>query len=119
MRYFTIDEFKCPDCGRAEMNEDFLEMLDKARDIAGIPFVITSGFRCPSHNKKIGGRPNSAHLRGLAADIAVTNSRARFLILDALIKAGFRRMGIGKNFIHVDLDNTKPYPVIWTYYKEG
>ena len=115
MKHFSLSEFACPDCGRADMDNNFLEMLDKARDIAGIPFVITSGFRCPEHNKKVGGRPNSAHLRGLAADIRVRGNKQRFIILDALIKVGFKRIGVANDFIHVDCDLTKPYPRVWLY----
>ena len=116
MRFFKLAEFRCPCCGRADMNRDFLEQLDKARELAGVPFVITSGFRCPKHNKEVGGRPNSAHLRGMAADIAVPDNETRFRILYGLIKAGFKRIGIGKNFVHVDIDIvTKPYPRIWLY----
>ena len=32
----------------------------------------------------------------------------------ALIKVGFRRIGVGKSFIHSDLDNDKPN-AIWLY----
>ena len=55
MRYFTFDEFDSPDQpGSGEMMDlDFLAMLDEARDCAGIPFVITSGFRSVSHNKSL------------------------------------------------------------------
>ena len=116
MHFFKLAEFKCPCCGRCEMDNDFLQRLDKARELAGVPFVINSGFRCAKHNKKIGGVPNSAHLRGLAADIAVPDNETRYKILYGLIKAGFRRIGIAKNFIHTDIDIvTKPYPRVWLY----
>jgi uncharacterized protein YcbK (DUF882 family) len=98
------------------MDDDFLKRLDKARELAGVPFVITSGFRCPKHNKEVGGKPNSAHLRGLAADIAVADNETRYQIIYGLIKAGFKRIGIGKGFIHVDGDVvTKPFPRVWLY----
>ena len=115
MRHFSLDEFACPCCGRADMDEDFLEMLDEARSIAGLPFIITSGYRCARHNREVGGRPNSAHLRGLAADISVSNNNARFRILFGLIRAGFKRIGIAKDFIHADADLSKPYPTLWLY----
>jgi len=98
-----------------KMDKTFLLKLDEARERAGIPFVINSAYRSPEHNAKIGGKPNSSHLRGLAVDISVTNSRQRFIVLNALLEVGFTRIGIADTFIHVDLDNGKSKDVIWTY----
>ena len=117
-KYFKREEFTCPDCGQNEIKDELIEKLDKAREIAGVPFVITSGFRCPKHNKEIGGSPTSSHLKGLAADIKTSNSRERFKILDALLKVGFKRIGIGENFIHADIDKDKVQEVAWDYYKK-
>jgi len=122
MRYFTFDEFDSPDQpGSGEMMDlDFLSMLDESRDVAGIPFVITSGFRTVAHNKKLikqgySASRNSSHLLGLAADIKCSDSRSRYIILDALNEVGFTRIGIAPNFIHVDLDINKPQHRIWVY----
>ena len=98
-----------------KMDKTFLLKLDEARERAGIPFVINSAYRSPEHNAKIGGKPNSSHLKGLAVDISVTNSRQRFIALNALLEVGFTRIGIADTFIHVDLDNGKSKDVIWTY----
>ena len=118
MKYFNIDEFDSPDePGSGQyMDDDFLEMLDRARDFAGVPFVINSGYRTKAHNTKVGGLKNSAHLDGFAADIRCNASRERMYIVGALLEAGFNRIGIGNGFIHVDNDPTKPEDVIWTYY---
>ena len=97
------------------MNVDFLAKLDEAREFAGIPFIINSAYRSPEHNAKIGGKPNSSHLKGLAVDIKATDSRTRFLVLEALISVGFNRIGIADTFIHVDLSKDKSQQVIWTY----
>ncbi len=97
------------------MDEDFLAKLDNARVIADIPFIINSAWRSPEHNKKVGGKPNSSHLKGLAVDIKIENSRQRFIVLQALIAAGFTRIGIAKTFIHVDGDNEKDPRVTWLY----
>ena len=116
MNYFTLDEFSSPDLPNSGINMDkaFLEKLDSARDIAGIPFKITSGYRSKDHNKKVGGVENSSHLIGVAADIAVSNNSERGIILSALIKAGFKRVGIGKTFLHCDTDDSKPNS-FWLY----
>mgnify|MGYP001376818647 FL=1 len=123
MQYFKYEEFDSPDqpgSGSDNMCPDFLELLDFARGQAGIEFRITSGYRSREHNAKVGGKPESSHLVGKAADIACKNSRDRFIIVSALLDAGFTRIGIADTFIHVDSDSKstggdKSGKVIWTY----
>ena len=116
MKYFTKEEFECK-CGCEEnrISDKLISMLDDARDIAKVPFTITSGFRCKEHNKEVGGKDESSHTKGLAVDISATDSRQRYAILNALIAVGFDRVGIAKNFIHADIDTSKVSEVIWMY----
>lgn len=97
------------------MKESTLVKLDFAREIANIPFQITSGYRCNAHNRAVGGKQDSAHTQGRAVDIKCLDGRSRWLIIDSLIKAGFNRIGIAKTFIHVDDDPSKDSKVIWEY----
>ena len=117
MKYFELNDFDSPDEPNSGvyMDRNFLDMLDKAREYAGVAFVINSGYRSKAHNKKVGGVKNSSHRKGCAADIAVISSRRRYKILEGLQKAGFNRIGIGNSFIHVDNDPDKAQNVIWTY----
>ena len=117
LEHFNIAEFDSPDSpGSGEfMSKKFLVMLDKARDIAGIPFKINSGYRTMIHNAEIGGVSNSSHLSGLAADVSCKESRHRFIMIAAFIAAGFTRIGIAKTFIHVDCDKDKDQSVSWLY----
>lgn len=117
LKYFSYEEFASPDVPHSGeyMDDNFLEMLDNAREISGIPFKINSGYRTIERNYEVGGKPNSSHIVGKAADIAVKGSRQRWIITEALIQAGFNRIGIAKTFIHVDSDDTKDANVIWTY----
>ena len=122
MRYFTIDEFDSPDkkgSGK-KMDATLLSMLDEARHIAQIPFKINSAFRTEKYNKKLKKKgykvaKNSSHLKGLAVDIAVSDSRSRWKILSALMKVGFNRIGVGKTFLHVDISCKKSGYVTWVY----
>ena len=90
-------------------------MLDQARDIAGVPFVINSGIRSVERNAQVGGAADSAHISGHAVDIRCPTGRHRFLIVRALLEVGFTRLGIGKTFVHADTDQSKPNEVIWLY----
>jgi len=54
-------------------------------------------------------------MKGCAADIACRGSRDRFIIVTALLEAGFDRIGIGDGFVHCDTDWEKPSNVIFTY----
>lgn len=121
-KYFKLSEFDSPDQpGSGEMmEEEVVEALDNARDIAGFPFIVTSGFRTIAHNRKLLGQgapasTRSSHLIGWAVDLHVPSSRKRFIMVEALLDAGFNRIGIGEDFIHVDMDPNKPPNVLWNY----
>ena len=120
-KFFSLSEFDCPSLPNSGKNMDinFIYKLEHAREIAGIPFKVTSGYRTKEHNESLRDKgykasPNSSHLIGVAADIAVGSGRERYIILNALIKAGFKRLGVAKTFIHCDTDESKPNSV-WTY----
>lgn len=113
INHFTEDEFKCKCCGAVDMDRHFIRCLDMARAHAGIPFVITSGYRCAHHNKEVGGAALSAHMDGFAADIAVSSASARFKILHTLLRFGFKRIGIYKTWIHADMHSHRPQEVAW------
>jgi uncharacterized protein YcbK (DUF882 family) len=118
LKYFTWEEFDSPDLpnsGKMFMDRDFVYRLDNARELAGVPFRINSGYRTKNRNIRVGGSPNSSHLSGLAADIAIRTSTERFLIVNALLECGFTRIGIADTFVHVDSSSDKVQNVIWTY----
>lgn len=111
---FRREEFACPCCGQSDIDLRLVKKLQYIRDLLDEPIKITSGYRCTAHNKAVGGKSNSAHLFGFAADIAIPASSYRHNILPLLI-ANFNRTGIGPDFIHVDVDQTKPQNIIWVY----
>lgn len=117
--YFREEEFRCKHCGQLHISDDLVRKLDKAREIANVPFRITSGYRCLEHNRAIGSKDSSPHLQGVAVDIYCPDAKMRFKILNALLTVGFTRIGIGKDFIHCDIDKreSKIQNIIWHYYK--
>lgn len=99
LRHFGRHEFSNPDA----MDWDLLVRLDAAREGAGIPFVLTSTFRA--------GDPG-AHGKGMAVDIACVNSNERWRILQECLRL-FRRVGVYRRHIHVDVDASRTQGVLW------
>lgn len=112
---FSRYEFVCRcGCGFVLIQPELILKLQALRDRTG-PIRINSACRCQKHNLYSGGKPTSSHLKGWAVDIACTENRERFLFLEACFREGFNRIGVGRGFIHVDLDPDKSCRVIWFY----
>ena len=118
-QYFNTDraDFDSPDVSgsRDQMDTAFLDKLSEARQYADTPFKISSGYRTTYHNLRVGGVNGSSHTKGLAVDIIAYDSKERYRIIRGLLTAGFHRIGVSKNFVHVDDDSESPPNVIWTY----
>lgn len=82
MKYFSIEELirsaKAKELGIDNTpTEDVIanltilveNVLDKARIGIGSPIIVNSGYRCEELNKAVGGKKNSQHKKGEAADI--------------------------------------------------
>lgn len=105
-KYFKWSEFECPCCKKTIIDTELMTLLDQIREDFGEPIRVTSGYRCPDHNKKVGGVPNSTHQLGKGADIAPLNHDVDDL--DRLLKSCQKFSwnignGINKGFIHVDI----------------
>lgn len=116
---FTREEFACKcGCGEDTISLKLVMQLQRAREILGIPIIVTSGCRCAKWNKTVGGSPTSAHLDGDASDIASRNNEDRYFLVCALLNAGFQRIGLGEDFVHVDVDYDRPTPAMFLYSHE-
>ncbi len=112
-KHFSDDEV-------AGLQPAFVARLDRAREAAGVAFIITpgGGLRVEGTSKVQG----SAHEAGWAVDLRCSSSHQRFLILRALFAEGFTRVGVyhkhpggtRPGHVHVDDDPTKPAEVTWT-----
>lgn len=102
--HFTVKEFACSD-GSDEIRIDpkLVDYLEKIRAHFGKPVRITSGYRSPAYNAKVGGVKNSYHMKGMAADIVIDGVKSKEVAQYAeKIGCG----GIGwyeaRNFTHID-----------------
>lgn len=123
--HFSRSEFRCRDdhgqpclhCGgKAEVDPRLVALLEDIREFCRFPIQITSGCRCAKRNAEVGGKPESAHLTGEAADIFVSGNRDRHRLLNALCWLDVSRFGFAKNFAHIDVSLTLPQTVAWGYW---
>ena len=96
-------------------------VLDPVREAWGSPIIVSSGYRCPELNARVGGVKTSYHLHGMAADIRPRNG---FLYeLYALVERMFvdNKLPITecyidhqKGYIHIayDAEDSNTWPFI-------
>ena len=104
MKYFTLSEFlnsstaikynisNVPDAKTIANITDLVNgLLDPLREAWTIycnskgysksGIIVSSGYRCPALNSKVGGAKTSAHLTGNAADLIPANGKIKEFIL--------------------------------------
>lgn len=102
---FKLREFACADkSDEVLVSDELVDLLQKVREHFGRPVIITSAYRTPSYNKKIGGTSNSRHITGEAADFVVSGVSSA--------KVGYYLEGLGvsgagiyvsRGFVHADV----------------
>lgn len=107
-RNFKLCEFASPDTGEAKMDMQVKINLQKVRDHFGKKVVVISGYRTPTHNRNIGGKPNSLHLKGMAVDWYVEGVSAREMAQVAR-ECGFTGIGIYKYSVHTDIGESETW----------
>jgi zinc D-Ala-D-Ala carboxypeptidase len=107
--------FACKCCGKNWIDPRLVELVRRLEERIGQRLKINSGYRCEAHNAAVGGSETSSHLKGLAVDVAVDGSRQRYQIIHAAIQEEIHRIGIGRSFIHMDIDRSKDPMVVWLY----
>jgi zinc D-Ala-D-Ala carboxypeptidase len=107
-RHFIPKEIACKGTGKLSVNAGLLDKLDLLRSHLGHPLSLSSVFRSPYHNAKVGGAPRSMHLFGLAADIQIIG-KDKNLILEFAEDLGFTGFGYYRTFLHVDLGRKREW----------
>lgn len=67
---FKAAEFACKHCGKNIIDQRVIDLAQAIRDEIGCPVRVNSGYRCETHNAKVGGVKGSNHTKGLAADLS-------------------------------------------------
>jgi len=128
-KHFTDKELMCKcGCGDCEMDEGFMEILEKIRIEMKRPLYLSSSKRCSLHNQATSSTgEHGPHTFGQAVDILISGADALRLV-EVARKHGMTGIGVkqngpvGKRFIHCDnlgIEYTKstggPRPWVWSY----
>lgn len=113
--YLSKHEIWCKCCHELIFDKKLAQIFDVIRILLNRPLSPSSGYRCPNHNEEVEGKPNSAHLKGLALDIPYRNSGEAFIIMKVLYMYGVTRIGMSDGFIHFDISTDLPQDRLWTY----
>ena len=122
--HFSKAELACKCCGKADMEENFMERLEKLRGQYGKGMILSSAYRCSRHNNEVSKTGDDGpHTTGQAIDVLISGSNAHILLCLAS-KLGFTGIGVKQKgphyqrFLHLDdlpRDEGRPRPWIWSY----
>ena len=104
---FAPREIACKHCGQVYYWPDFMDRLQALRDDVARPMNVTSGHRCRLHNARVGGAPQSQHLR-LAIDVDLSGHN-RIEIARKAKEHGFSGFGFYQSFLHLDLGRLRQW----------
>lgn len=113
--HFALHEFRCPcgECPEIKPEMSLLIVLEHARKRFGNrPVTINSGLRCPAYNAKIGGAPDSRHLYGDAADIAIDKINPMHVAGWFIEQPYANLLGVGQYPTHTHID-VRGYKARW------
>jgi len=120
MSFFSPSEFHCKCSNRTCIGKTtaispvLLQVLEDIRSAFKAPIIVTSGWRCPAHNKTVGGALRSQHVQGMAVDIRPRDLKD-LPQLRELCRADVRLIGIGVHDAFVHIDVRKGRRVEWKY----
>lgn len=105
-KHFHEDEFRCRCCGELHPSgvpAALVNELEAVRKYFGKPVKINSGYRCPTHNKNVGGAKRSQHLLGIAADHYIPGVPAHKVHAFHASRGIVGGLGKYNSFTHIDV----------------
>ena len=95
--HFNVSEFKCK-CGGnhdTKLDTDLVDKLEKLHKALGCSkIIVNSGYRCPAHDRNVGGNGSGQHTKGTAADIVCYDSKGR-VISSKIVCCAAQDVGFG------------------------
>lgn len=114
---FKLSEFACKGsdcCTSVKVDSKLVTFLQKIRDHFGKAVTINSGYRCSTHNKKVGGTTGSYHTKGQACDIVVSGVKP-IEVAKYAESIGILGIGLYDTFVHIDTRTKKSF---WYSHKQ-
>lgn len=105
-----------PACELSQLSPVLVDSLYSIQRLINEGLEITSGFRSVEWEHSRGRFGSSSHTKGLAVDVLAVSSSLRYRIVCAAMFLGIPRIGVGKSFVHLDIDKGKSCPCMWHYY---
>ena len=113
---FKSTEFDCHGsgcCTTTSIDETLVKYLQQIRNHFGKAVNISSGYRCTTHNKNVGGATGSRHARGQAADIYINGVApaeiAKYAESIGVLGIGLYETKVDGYFVHIDTRSTKSF----------
>ena len=120
--HFSRREFTCKcGCNGNNISGELVKKLEQVyteleKTVDGVAAIyITSGYRCPTHSRNVGGYMNDAHTKGIAADLYAVKADGEHRVSSYAIaaiaeKLGFSGIGIiDGTSVHLDIRNNTNY----------
>ena len=113
---FKSTEFDCHGsgcCSTTQIDEKLVQYLQQIRTHFGKSVNVSSGYRCATHNKNIGGATGSKHSTGQAADIYINGVApaeiAKYAESIGILGIGLYETDKDGHFVHVDTRTSKSF----------
>ena len=102
--HFKLKEFACKNSEAVIVSEKLCYVLEAIRAHFGKPVIVTSGYRTPEYNAKVGGAAKSRHMLGIAADIQIAGVKPADVAAYArTLMPTYGGIGIYSTFTHIDI----------------
>lgn len=113
---FKVSEFACHGngcCSTVMVDDQLVKYVQMIRDHFGKSITITSGYRCATHNRNVGGATGSRHAKGQAADIVVQGVApaevAKYAESMGIKGIGLYETNKDGHFVHIDTRTSKSF----------